>query len=272
MDDLVVAADEGTTSSLVNTAQSLLGTQSASGTDTLGPFDVNWNASAAFQGGSVDLREPDIIRLENIDLNFTVGIGLSIDLSDILPDFCLPQVCITIPFIGRVCTPSICVDWPTIPIGPISHSGTVSVTSDFRVTATPDGSNWKIEIEIVDVPSLSLDAISALIVTALIGAVAAALLLVPFIGPFLALATAAIGAAIGIAAVTGLLGPILSLFLAGLKFKIYDQPRLQTLIPAAGTIDPAVRINIDSLQAVVESTDEDELVLTANISPEFLPA
>ena len=267
MADITVAVDEAQSSLLVANAQALLGTQSRSGSGNLGPFNANWTASAEFSGGSVDLRAPDIIRISNMDLNFTVGIGIEIDLGDFLPEFCLPQICIPIPFLPDLCTPEICIDWPVINVGPISRSGTVNFTSDFRLLATPDGTDWKIGIEIIDIPSLSLDPISALIVTALITAISAALLAVPFIGPFLALATAAIGAAVGVAALTGLLGPILSLFLAGLKFEIYKQPQIQQVIPMMGATDPAVNIKIDSLSALVQISDEDELVLEADISP-----
>lgn len=267
MDDLQVAVDEAQAGLLVANAQALLGTQSASGGGSLGPFNANWSASVSLSGGSVDLRMPDIVRIVNMDMNFTVGIGFSIDLGDFLPEFCLPRICIPIPFLPDICTPEICIDWPTIPIGPVSHSGMVNFTSDFRLHATPDGADWLIEIEIVDIPSLSLDAVSALIVTGLIGAVSLALLAVPFIGPFLALATAAIGAVIGVAAVTGLLGPILSLFLSGLTFEIYRQPQVQQVLPAMGASDPAVNIRIDTLAASVMATDEDELVIDANISP-----
>lgn len=92
------------------------------------------------------------------------------------------------------------------------------------------------------------------------------LLAVPFIGPFLALA-AAILAAIGIAGVTGLLGPILTPFVSGLTFTVYKQPQLFNILPAAGAFDPAVNVNLDAVNAEVMSSDENELVLTVDISP-----
>ena len=267
MNDIIVAADEPTAASLVAAAIGTFGSLSDSGTSSLGPFNANWSASASFVSGGVDLREPDIVRLTNMTMNFTVGIGFSLDLSDILPDFCLPQICVRIPFIGRVCTPRICIDWPTINIGPVSRSGSSNFTADFRAISAIDGPDWKIEIQIVDIPSLSLDAISTLLIAGLISAVGLALLAVPFIGPFLALAAAAVAVVFTVGALTGLLGPILSVFLAGLAFEVYRQPRVQEVLPAAGAIDPAVAIRIDSLGAAVESSDEDELILTANISP-----
>lgn len=267
MPDIQVAVDEAQAGQLVTTAQTLLGTQVRSGSGSLGPFTASWTASANFTGGSIDLRAPDIVRINNMDMNFTVGITLEIDLNDFLPRLCIPRICIPIPFLPDLCTPRICLPpWPTIPIGPISHSGTVNFTSDFRLLASQDGTDWKIEIQIVDIPSLSLDAISALIVTGLIGAVAAALLLVPFIGLYLFLATALIGAAIGVAAVTGLLGPILGLFLNGLAFEVYRQPEVQQVLPNMGANDPEVDIKITALSAQVLVSDEDELVIDAEIA------
>jgi hypothetical protein len=88
---------------------------------------------------------------------------------------------------------------------------------------------------------------------------------VPFIGPFLALAAAAITAAIGIAGITGLLGPMLTPFVSGLTFNIYKQPQVLEVLPAAPP-DAAVNINLDVVTAAVISSDKDELVLTADIS------
>ncbi|MEC8629912.1 MAG: hypothetical protein VXY73_07465 [Pseudomonadota bacterium] len=267
MSELEIAVDEAQAALLVARGQSMLGNQSRSGTSSLGPFDANWSASASITGGSVDLRAPDIIRLANVNFNFSLGLGLSFDLSDILPDFCIPQVCIPIPFLPDLCTPEVCINWPTITLPTINHSGMVTFTSDFRLNATADGSDWVADIEIVDIPNLQLDAISTAIVAAIMGAVALALSTIPFIGPFLALATAAIGAIFAVSAITGWLGPILSLFLSGLTFELYRAPQVQTVIPAGGAFDPAVQIRITSLGASVVSSDEDELLLAADIAP-----
>lgn len=267
MDDIQVAIDESQAGLLLTRAQALLGSQSRSGSSNLGPFGVSWSAQANLSGGSVDLRAPDIVRIADLDLNFSLSLGLSFDLSEILPDFCLPRVCVRIPFIGRVCTPRVCVDWPTITLPTISHSGTVTTTADFRLNTRQDGSEWVAEVEIVAVPVLQLDAISTLIVTAILGAVAVALSAIPFIGPFLALATGAIAAIFGVAAVTGLLGQILTPFLAGLTFELYREAAVQEVLAANGPTDPAVSIRITDLDAEVQISDEDELVLLADIAP-----
>jgi hypothetical protein len=70
-----------------------------------------------------------------------------------------------------------------------------------------------------------------------------------------------------VAGLTGLLGPILTPFVSGLRIPIYNQPQLFEVLPLEGPIDPAVHVTIDAIAASVETSDEDELVLTADISP-----
>ena len=127
MSDVIAAIDEAGANDLVQDAQGALGTLSDSGSGNLGPFTANWSASATFSGGSADLIAPNIIRLADVRMDYTVSFSFAFDLSSIIPDFCLPQVCINIPFIGRVCTPRICIDWPTVTI-PVSHSSFVKFT------------------------------------------------------------------------------------------------------------------------------------------------
>ncbi len=267
MSNLLVALDESAAGDLLTVGQNTLGSLSASGNDSLGPFDANWNANTAFSGGTIALLEPDIIRIADLSIDFSASIGFAIDLNDFLPEFCLPRVCVRIPFIGEVCTPRICIDWPVIPIGPVSHSGSLDITADFKVKAEMDGTDWKIIVVIDEVPELSLDVISTAILVVLTAAISAALLLVPFIGPFLALAGAAIAATLGVAAITGLLGRILTPLISGLEFEVYRRPQIQTVIPDAGPADPVVNIRVTSLTSAVQSSDEDELVIKADIAP-----
>ena len=265
MAEITVAADETAATRLVAFGQSILGTQSTSGSGSLGPFTASYSASASFSGGTVDLIAPDIIRNTNGTLNYALNFTFSLDLNQILPNFCLPRVCINIPFIGRVCTPRICISWPTISV-PVSHSGTILFTADFRLNTRLSGSDWIVEIIVVGVPFLQLGPVAVAILSAIGIALAAVVVGIPFIGPFLAGAVIAITALIGIAGLTGFLGTILTPFVSGLTFQLYRQPRLFVVIPAAPP-DAAVDILIDSLTASVVSSDEDELVLEADISP-----
>jgi hypothetical protein len=263
MADITAAVDEAGATSLVRTALAApIPTQT--GSTNLGPFALTYSAGATVSVGAVDLIAPNIIRLTGGTLNYSLSLNIRFDLSSILPDFCLPQVCIPIPFNGRLCTPRVCVDWPTISI-PISHSGPVNFTSDFSLNVHLTGGQWIVDLVVVGTPFLQLGPVAVALVTAIGGAVAVALLAVPFIGPFLALAAGVITAAFGVAALTGLLGPILTPFIAGLTITIYRQPQSFQVLPAAPP-DGAVNVTLDLITAAVQSTDEDELVLTADIS------
>jgi hypothetical protein len=266
MSDILIAADETAATKLVNAAEAALGTVGDSGSGSLGPFVASWGASVSFSGGTVDLIAPDIVRLQNVTMNYTLNFSFGIDLGEILPEFCLPRICIRIPFIGKVCTPKICINWPTISV-PVSYSDSLTFTADFRPVVFLDGTDWVIKIEIVAVPLLQLSAAAAAILTAIGLALAAILAPIPFIGPFLALAVAAILAAIGIAGLLGLLGSILTPFVSGLSFEVYRHNRVLEILPASLPLDPAVAVTIDALAATVQSSDEDELVVTADISP-----
>jgi hypothetical protein len=116
------------------------------------------------------------------------------------------------------------------------------------------------------VPNLQFGLVTTALLAAISAALTPVLLLVPFIGPFLALAANAILLAIGIAGVTGLLGPILTPFVAGLQIPIYEQAQTFEALPSGGAVDPAVFITLDSVGAFVTSDTEDELVLEVDIS------
>jgi hypothetical protein len=266
MPDIIAALDEPAATKLVHAAETTIGTLSDSGSGSLGPFGASWNASGSFADGSIDLIAPDIVRIADCEVHYTLGLTISLDLGAILPEFCLPQICIWLPFVGTVCTPEICIDWPTISI-PFSYSDMVKFTADFSIVPHLSGTEWLVDIVIVGIPSLELSAAAAAIILGIGAAASAILLAVPFIGPFLALAVGIITAAISIAGVTGLLGPILGAFVSGLTFTIYRQQKVFEVLPAALPLDPAVNITIDALNAGVVASDEDELVISADISP-----
>jgi hypothetical protein len=265
MPDILVAADESAATELLHDAEATLGTLTRSGSDNLGPFNISWSASAFLAGGTVDLITPNVIRVVDCELHYSLNFTFSFDLSSIIPDFCLPQVCVRIPFIGKVCTPTVCINWPSITI-PLNFSDVVKFTADFSLNARLSGATWLIEALIVGIPFLQISAAAAAILAALGLAAAAAMAAIPFIGPLLAGAVLAITTTIGVAGITGLLGPILTPFVAGLTFTIYRQPQIFNVLPASGALDPAVNIRLDSLSASVSQTDEDELLIEADIS------
>jgi hypothetical protein len=265
MSDITLAADQSAATTLLHDAETALGTQFTSGGGSLGPFSASWNASASFSGGVIDLLPPNTIQITNCAFNYSVGFSLSIDLNDILPHFCLPQICISIPFIGDICTPKICIDWPTITV-PVSYSDAINFTADFSLVAHLDAGNWLVDVVIDGIPALDLSPAAVAILAALGAALTPILLAIPFIGLFLAPAVDAILGIIGIAGLLGVLGPLLTPFVSGLTFNIYKQPQVFQVLPASSAIDPAVHINLDLIQAAVLASDKNELVLTADIS------
>jgi hypothetical protein len=150
----------------------------------------------------------------------------------------------------------------------VPFSDFVKATGDFRLDITLSGGIWRVQALVVGLPNLQFGATTALLLAAIGAAVTPILLAVPFIGPFLAIAVNAILLAIGIAGVTGLLGPILTPFISGIKIPIYQQPQLFEVLPAESAIDPQVTITLDKITAEVAHTGtEDELILTADVSP-----
>lgn len=266
MAEIIAALDEGGANALLDTVIGLIPAQSTSGSGSLGPFVASYSASASLTNGDVDLIPPDIVRLDDLRVDWSLNFSFGIDLSTILPDFCLPQVCIHIPCVGKVCTPKICIDWPTITV-PVSFSDFVKADADFRLDISLVGGNWKVQAVIVGVPNLQFGATTAALLAAIGAAVTPILLAIPFVGPFLAIAVNAILLTIGIAGLTGFLGPILTPFVSGIKIPLYDQPQLFPVLPAQSAVDPQVDVMIDAIAAsVAHNGTEDELVLTADIS------
>jgi len=267
MAEITAALDEQGANKLLDEAIAAIPPQTKSGSGNLGPFVANYSITGSLTNGDIDLIPPDTIRIVDLRLDWSLQLSFGFDLSSILPDFCLPQVCVDIPCVGKVCTPKICIDWPTITI-PVSFSDFLKATADFQLAINLVGGNWKVEAVLLAVPNLQFGATSAALLLAIGAAATPILLAVPFIGPFLAIAVDAILAAIAIAGVTGFLGPIITPFISGLRIPIYERPQLFEVLPASGPVDPKVNIVIDLVAAEVQhNAPEDELVLTANISP-----
>ena len=267
MAEITAALDENGANKLLDTAIGLIGTQVQSGTGNLGPFVASYTAQATFTNGDVDLIPTDTIRIVDLRLDWNLNLSFGIDLGIILPEFCLPRVCVDIPCVGRVCTPRICIDWPTITV-PVSFGDFLQATVDLNLDINLTGGNWVVQANVQGVPNLQFGATSALLLAAIGVAVTPILLAIPFIGPFLAVAVNIILVTIAIAGVTGFLGPIITPFVSGLKIPIYEQPQLFEVLPATSAIDPKVDVIIDLVAAsIVHSAPEDELVLTVDISP-----
>lgn len=260
MHDIIAAADQTAATTLLHGAENALGTISRSGSGSFGPFGASYTVSVTFSGGNIKLSPPNVIEIADCNLHYSVGLTFSLDLNSFLPHFCLPQVCVF-----GICTPKICISWPTIPV-PFSFADDVKFTADFTLDAHLSGTTWLIDVVIVGVPLLKFGPATAGILAALGAALGLALLPIPFIGPFLAGAVAVIVAAVGVAGLTGFLGTIITPFVSGLRFNIYKQPKVFPALPASGPINPEVDIQIQALAAAVQATDKNELVISGDIS------
>lgn len=265
MAEITAALDEAGANTLFNTALAALPIPPASGSGNLGPFVASYQAQAQFVNGAIDLIAPSTVRVANLRLNWQLNLSFGIDLNRFLPELCLPQVCVNIPCVGRVCTPRVCLRWPSITV-PVSLGDFVEATADFGLDIALVGGQWRVRAVVQNVSQLQFGPATAGML-ALIGlAITPLLLAIPFIGPFLAIAVNTILAAIGIAGLTGFLGPILSPFISGLVIPIYSQPQAFQVLPSAGANDPAVFVTLDTVTALIQSTDEDELVLGIDIT------
>jgi hypothetical protein len=260
-DDLIAAVDETGATTLLHAAEAALGTLSRSGGGSLGPLGADWSASLSVSGGTVTLAAPDTVAISGLQLAYSLGLTLSVDLSFL--DFCLPRVCIPTPW-GDICTPKICFTFAPISV-PVSFASTATLSADFGIQTHLTGGTWFVDVVIQSVPDLALGGAAVALLTAIGAAISLALLAVPFIGPLLAAATAIITALFGLADVTGLLGPIVSALVAGLTFTVYQQPQVFTVLPAAGAINPAVSVTLAAVSAGVQATDKNELVLSVDI-------
>jgi hypothetical protein len=267
MAEITAALDEAGANKLLDIAIASLPTLTNGGSGSLGPFTVSYFVKANLTNGNVDLIPPDTIRIADLRLDWHIDFNLVIDLGAILPEFCLPQVCIHIPCVGRVCTPKICIDWPKITV-PVSFGDFVKTTVDLALVIALAGGNWSVNAKVLGVPNLQFGLATAGLITAIQLAITPLLLAIPFIGLFLAAAVNIILSLFTIAGVTGFLGPILTPFISGLTVPLYQQPQMFEVLPASGPFDPKVDIRIDAVDAVVaHNGTEDELVLTADISP-----
>jgi hypothetical protein len=259
--DLTAAVDETGATTLLHAAEAALGTVSRSGSGSLGPLGAGWSAGVSFTGGTVTLAAPDTVAIDNLQIDYSLELTLSVDLSFL--DFCLPRVCIWTPW-GDICTPKICFTFaPISATVPFTSSATLS--ADFGIDTHLTGGTWFVDVVIQSVPDIQLGAAATALLTAVGAAISLALLGVPGIGLFLSLAVAILTASFDIADITGLLGPIVSEFVAGLTFTVYQQPQVFQVLPASGAVNPPVDVTLAAVSAGVQSTDKNELVLSVDI-------
>ena len=131
MAEITAALDEDGANKLLDLAIAAIPPQSQAERATWA-LSGELHIQATLTNGAVDLIPPDIIRIVDLRLDWQLDLSFGFDLSSILPDFCLPQVCIDIPCVGRVCTPRICIDWPTITV-PVAFGDFLKTTVDLQL-------------------------------------------------------------------------------------------------------------------------------------------
>lgn len=143
MANLTIAVSENAFARSLDLLKSNCRLQSSDST-TAGPLILGYNVDAGFENGTVDLGADGQVHVRELDWKWNslaVSVGLDI------PTVCTPRICVTLPFIGRRCTPSWCffTGVPdvsvTLDIAPfvrqeISFSGSLAVRR-FDVSAPP---------------------------------------------------------------------------------------------------------------------------------------
>ena len=147
MHTTVALSENGAT----NLLRGLLGGQAhgTSGSNSWGPFRMDYSANVQLSGGTIEIVDSprDIFRVWNINAAGQIGLALIFNLGAILPRICIPpfQACVDIPFIGRVCTPQVCVTWPSVTV-PINLPYTLNISADFDVEVSQRGSFWDVNL------------------------------------------------------------------------------------------------------------------------------
>jgi hypothetical protein len=276
--DATLAISEGGANTLM---QKLISLASASASDSgsWGPFTVGYTANVALSGGTVSLLNAPVnrVRLNNVNVSGNVGASFTFDLGAILPQICIPpfRVCVNIPFVGRVCTPQVCIPWPPpLTIG-VNIPFSVNVTAEFGLSVQSSGPNWEIKLLVFPFSlSIDLSPSAPLIISAIQAQVSATLGSIPGIGGLLAgLVNTVIGAltpvlSLILSAISGFVNGVimlLNIFSLTVPITLLTFAKTQAFLPAnvPSPGDPEVDVTIPLLTA---SILDQELVATANFA------
>ena len=233
---------------------------------TFGPFFANYAVSVALAGGTATLRDAPDNRLDlsGVNVSGSVAAHVGFDLGLILPRICIPpfRACVKIPFIGRVCTPQVCISWPSISVGlTLPFNFNMDASFGFRVDDL--GSQWGIVL-LVDPfsPRFDLSPMGPALIAAIQAEVTSKLSGIPLIGGLLAgLVNAVIGAFTPVATllvdsfgflINSVL-ELLDLLNVTIPFVLMKFAKTQTFIPGGVPLggDAPVNLTLAALQARV---------------------
>jgi hypothetical protein len=273
--DATVAVSESGANQLM---QKLLAGESISKSDSAswGPFSVGYSVNVALSGGTIELIDApaNIVRVHNLNISGNAGVYFSFNLGAILPTICIPpfKVCIDIPFVGEVCTPQVCITWPSITI-PINLPFSVNVSADFGISVQSAGANWEVDLLVYPFSLfIDLSPMASVIINAIESQVDAVLNTIPLIGPLISsLVNMVIGALSGVLstilnAISSFIHDVillLDLFSPTIPVPILTFAKTQAMLPAGGPSDPEVDVTIAALGATIA---DHELVATANFA------
>lgn len=276
--DATLAVSESGANTLMQRLISLAST-SGSGSDSWGPFTVGYTANVALSGGSVTLLDAPVnrVRLNNVNIAGNVGAFFTFDLGAILPQICIPpfRLCVRIPFVGRVCTPQICIPWPPPLTVGVNLPFSVNASAEFGISVQSVGSNWEIDLLVFPFSlSIDLSPSAGLIISAIQAQVSATLGSIPLIGGLIAgLVNTVIGALTGVlaailSAISGFINGLimlLNLFSLTIPVPLLTFAKTQAFLPAGvpSASDPEVAMTIPALSATIL---DQELVATANFA------
>lgn len=264
MSNVVTAIDQRGATLLFGQLAAAASPMTTSGSRQFGPFAINYAATGTLQTGFIDLIPGSTVQINQLRLDWHLNAALVIDLNQILPPFCPPPITFNTPWGSVTWTPP-CIPWPVITI-PFHVGDYFKATVNLALLVRFTGSDWQVYAKLLTLPSLAFGPATAAILAAVTIAASAVLLPIPFIGPFLAVATTAILGGITLAGVSGLLGPIITQFLGGREFLIYQRPRGFILVPYQGPNDPDVKMIINSVEANIVNDVEDELRIYVDIA------
>jgi hypothetical protein len=267
---LIAAIDEAGAEKLVSKVVTSLSGKVTPGSMYGFKYNLSWN----FVPGDFELVDAgDIIRFREWDIHINISFSWSIDLDDILPNICIPEICGTIPLVGTVCTPSWCNDWPAITVSVPLPTLVSEVSIDFSLKVEHDipAAQWVIigsvnpftlDIDLVDSADMAEELFKDTVKDKLSA--------IPDIGQFIGYAIAWIMSDVldSVDDLLEFLNTALSDSLKlhpilGVGFELHRVDELFRIVPAVGA-EPAVIVRIIDLDA--EITADEELVASADIA------
>jgi hypothetical protein len=273
--DATVAISESALTKLVRLA--LDNPVATSGGGGWGPFVASYAVNLQITGGDIKLTEVanvQIVRLSNVIVRGSVNLSVGLDLGRVLPHICIPpfRVCLHTPW-GDVCTPQVCIPWPSIQIPIPIPIPPLGLSADFGVGVQQRGASWQVDLNLYPF-SLYIDLTPTvdLIIDTAKAFVRDTIGRIPLVGGLLeglvdtvlnALRSVldAILTAIKELIRTIILG--LDLFSPTIPVPIQQIPARQIIMPASGPGDGDVALNISAVSLALNAGD---LVLALSFS------